>query len=100
MSISTYMSPDMILSSGAESSIFWTMVIIQIWQLTWKGVSLWKAARNKHTGWFIALLLIHLAALIDIIYIFYFSEPKRKLTLKRIIKKPEHKDKKEKSEKT
>ncbi|MBU2101533.1 hypothetical protein KKH05_02340 [Patescibacteria group bacterium] len=66
----------------ADNPLFWMMVAIQLWELPWKGVALWKAARNKHMGWFFALLLVHLAGLIDIIYIFYFSEPKKKVILK------------------
>ncbi len=62
-----------------DSPVFWTMVAIQLWELPWKGMALWRAARNRHLGWFLALLLVHLAGLIDIIYIFYFSGPKKVL---------------------
>lgn len=77
---------------GPDSTAFWMAVAIQIWELPWKGVALWRSARNKHFGWFVALLLIHLAGLIDIIYIFYFSEPKKKPILR--VRKPIKKDKK------
>ncbi len=70
---------------GLESSLmveggaFWTLVAIQLWELPWKGIALWKAARNKHMGWFVALMLVHLAGLIDIVYIFYFSDTRKKI---------------------
>src|SRR3989344_5225429 len=54
------------------------ILLIQLWELPWKGFALWQAARNRRPGWFIALLLIHLAGLIDIIYIFYISQPVKK----------------------
>ena len=63
-----------------ESGAFWTLIAIQLWELPWKGIALWRAARNKHIGWFVTLMLVHLAGLIDIIYIFYFSEPKKRIT--------------------
>jgi len=62
-----------------EGGAFWTLVAIQLWELPWKGIALWKAARNKHMGWFVALMLVHLAGLIDIVYIFYFSDTRKKI---------------------
>lgn len=66
-------------SLTAEGSLLWTLVAIKLWELPWKGVALWKAARNRHLGWFVALMLVHLAGLIDIVYIFYFSEAKKRI---------------------
>ncbi len=48
------------------------------WTLPWKGVALWKAAKNSHKRWFIALLVVNTLAILEIIYIFYFSKPKTK----------------------
>jgi hypothetical protein len=63
-----------------ESGAFWILIATQLWELPWKSIALWKAARNKHTGWFVALMLVHLAGLIDILYIFYFSSPQKRIT--------------------
>jgi hypothetical protein len=49
------------------------LLIILVWTLPWKGVALWKAAKNSHKGWFIAILVINTLAIFEIIYIFYFS---------------------------
>jgi len=49
-------------------------ILIALWSLPWKGVALWKASQNKSKGWFVALLLINTAALLDALYIFYFSK--------------------------
>ena len=51
--------------------------LISAWVLPWKGVALWKAAKNSHKKWFIALLLINTLAILEIIYIFIFSKPKK-----------------------
>lgn len=53
------------------------LVLLSVWALPWKGVALWKAARNGHTAWFIALLLLNTVALLEIVYIFFFSKPKK-----------------------
>lgn len=47
-----------------------------LWVLPWKGVALWKAAKNAHKKWFIALLILNTLAILEIIYIFYFSKKK------------------------
>ena len=56
------------------------LILILAWTLPWKGIALWKAAKNHHKGWFIALLVVNTLAILEIVYIFYFSkkqEPKQ-----------------------
>lgn len=50
------------------------IILIVLWTFPWKGVALWKAAQNKEKWWFIALLLLNTLAILEIIYIFYFSK--------------------------
>lgn len=52
------------------------LYLVLLWVLPWKGVALWRAARNGQKKWFIALLVVNTLALLEIIYIFYFSKPK------------------------
>ncbi len=52
------------------------IVVIALWSLYWQARAMWKAARAGHMGWFIALLLIHTAGILDILYIYVFSKPK------------------------
>ena len=52
-------------------------ILALIWTIPWKGVALWKAARNKHLAWFIVLFLVNTLALLEILYIFVFSKPKK-----------------------
>ena len=58
------------------------LILILAWTLPWKGIALWKAARNSHKGWFIALLVVNTLAILEIIYIFYFSKKKSEPTEK------------------
>jgi hypothetical protein len=56
--------------------------LLLLWILPWKGVALWKAARNSHKWWFIAIFLVNTFALLEILYIFIFSKkrtPKEKV---------------------
>ena len=50
--------------------------LIAVWVMPWKGVALWKAAKNNHSKWFIALFLINTLAILEIVYIFYFDKKK------------------------
>jgi len=52
------------------------MAILIIWTIPWKGVALWKSARNNHKWWFIVMLLVNSLAILEIIYIFGFSKNK------------------------
>lgn len=63
----------------------WLILLIFLWVLPWKGVALWKAARNEHKWWFIVLLVFNTMAILEIIYIFFFSKKKQ------IIEKKEEK---------
>jgi len=56
------------------NNMWWLIPAIVAWTLPWKGVALWKAARNGSKKWFIALLLINTMAILEILYIFKFSK--------------------------
>ena len=47
-----------------------------IWSLIFKGIALWRAARNHQRNWFIAFLVVNTLGILEIIYIFYFSKKK------------------------
>jgi methionyl-tRNA synthetase len=57
----------------------WIIILGIIWTLPWKGVALWKSARNSHKKWFIALLILNTLAILEILYIFVFSKKKEKI---------------------
>jgi len=47
-----------------------------VWTLPWKGVALWKAARNHQKVWFAAMLIIQTLGVLEILYIFFFQRDK------------------------
>ena len=55
----------------------WVIWLILLWVMPWKGFALWRAAENNHKKWFIALFLVNTMAILEIIYIFYFSKEKQ-----------------------
>lgn len=60
-----------LLAGGFVS--FWFLVFI-LWSIVWKGWALWIAARKGSKPWFIALLLLNTAGILEILYIFVFSK--------------------------
>ncbi|MCX6747314.1 MAG: DUF5652 family protein [Candidatus Pacearchaeota archaeon] len=63
------------------------LAVLFIWSVTWKLLGLWRAARNKSVPWFIVLALFNTIGILEILYIFIFSEMKPKKS-REPIKKP------------
>jgi hypothetical protein len=58
----------------------WLLALLALWELVWKGLALWKAARNNDKAWFVTILIINAAGLLSIAYLFVFSKrPKAQL---------------------
>lgn len=57
----------------------WIILLAALWSLPWKGVALWKAAKNNQSGWFVALLVVNTLAILEILYIFIFSKKKEQI---------------------
>jgi hypothetical protein len=58
------------------------MVLVALWTLPWKGVALWRAAKNNDLKWFVPLLVLNTLAVLEIIYIFLFSKKKKQEEIK------------------
>lgn len=50
--------------------------VLFVWSIAWKGVALWKAAKNNDKLWFLVLLIVNTAGILEIFYIFFFSKKK------------------------
>jgi len=52
-------------------------VILLIWETVWKGIALWKAAKETQKYWFIAILILNTVGILPILYIFVFKKGKK-----------------------
>jgi hypothetical protein len=59
----------------------WIFILAAIWIIPWKGVALWRAARNLNVAWFVILLIINTLGILEIVYIFAFSKKKGSIQL-------------------
>ncbi|HPF44539.1 MAG TPA: DUF5652 family protein [Syntrophomonadaceae bacterium] len=47
----------------------WIFGLLVVWSIIWKGWALWRAARLKYTGWYIALLIINTVGIFEIVFL-------------------------------
>jgi len=52
------------------------LAIVAIWSIIWKGIALWKSAKKNHLVWFIVFLITNTIGILEILYIYIFSEMK------------------------
>ncbi len=62
------------LGSGLSAGLLLLIIALVVWSFVWKGIALWKAARNSDKAWFIALLLLNTFGILEIVYIYFFAE--------------------------
>ena len=62
--------------------LFVLIILVAIWEMIWKGIALWKAGRNNHLTWFVFIFIFNTAGILPIIYIFFFSKPKKETVKK------------------
>lgn len=52
----------------------WVLVVIVIWSVVWKLLALWKSARKGDIVWFILLAVVNTIGILEILYVYIFSE--------------------------
>lgn len=57
---------------------WWWFVVLALWSIAWKGLALWVSAKKDDKIWFIALLILNTAGLLEIFYLFFFSKREKK----------------------
>ncbi len=50
------------------------LALIVIWSIIWKGLALWKSAREGSRVWFVVLLIVNTVGILDILYLYVFSK--------------------------
>ncbi len=52
------------------------LIVLIFWTLAWKGFALWHSARNHQKAWFIVMLIVNSAGILEIIYLLWFRKNK------------------------
>lgn len=63
------------LNTNMDQTLLDILILLALlWTVPWKGFALWKAAKKNHVIWFIVLLIVNTLAVLEILYIFWFSK--------------------------
>jgi methionyl-tRNA synthetase len=57
----------------------WTptsLILLLAWSLVWKGLALWHAGRRGQPWWFVILLVVNTAGILEIVYLFFVAKLK------------------------
>ena len=52
------------------------ILLVITWSLIWKGLALWKAAREESKPWFVVLLVVNTLGILEILYLYVFGVKK------------------------
>ena len=54
---------------GLSDSQLKIILVLTVWELIWKSIALWRAARNYHQVWFAVFVIFSTAGILPIIYL-------------------------------
>lgn len=57
-----------------ETAMLYWIIPLSIWELTWKGIALWKAGKSNQLLWFVAILLLNTVGILPIVYLIFFQK--------------------------
>lgn len=46
------------------------LIVLVLWSIFWKGLALWHSGQRGHAGWFVVMLIVNTAGILEIIYLF------------------------------
>lgn len=59
------------------------IIILALWTIFWKGVSMWHAARKNDSTWFVILLIFNTLGILEMFYLFGVAKIKKDKLLKK-----------------
>ena len=57
-----------------SDSMLFGLILLAIWEAIWKGLALWKAARQEQIKWFVAIFILNTVGILPIIYLQFFKK--------------------------
>jgi hypothetical protein len=53
------------------------LVLLVLWSIFWKGLALWHSGRRGEPWWFVILLVVNTAGILEIVYLFFVARLKQ-----------------------
>ena len=66
------------LGLGFSTGMMLLFSLLIIWDLVWKLLAMWKASKKNSGVWFVVLAVVNTFGILPILYIYVFSEWKKK----------------------
>jgi methionyl-tRNA synthetase len=64
-------------TAGIPGWIIALVVVLGIWEAVWKAIALWRAGNDRNLLWFVLMFVLNTLGILEIIYIFGISRPRR-----------------------
>ena len=64
---------------GYEMTLILIILLVVVWDLSWKMIALWKSARRDQKVWFIFLAIINSVGILPIIYLLLYKDQPEKV---------------------
>ena len=64
-------------NAGVPGWIIALVVVLGIWEAVWKAIALWRAGNDRNLLWFVLMFVLNTLGILEIIYIFAISQPRR-----------------------
>ncbi len=61
-----------------QPGVFGLILALVLWSSIWKGLALYRAGSLKSVPWFVVLFILNTAGILEILYLFVFSNKKHK----------------------
>ena len=61
----------MVFALTAKSVVF---LILVAWELVWKGIALWKSAKQSQKWWYISMLILNTIGILPLVYLIFFQK--------------------------
>ncbi len=66
-----------LLSNPLPNYVIVLIVVLGVWEAVWKAIALWRAGGDHNLAWFIVMFVLNTVGILEIIYIFAVSRPRR-----------------------
>jgi len=64
-----------VLSGYLANPVF--LFLLVCWSMIWKGIGLWRAAKNDQQVWYVGMLLLNFFGVLEISYLVFFQKKDR-----------------------
>jgi hypothetical protein len=50
------------------------ILLLAVWELVWRGLALWRASKHNQPAWYIVMLVLNTAGILEILYLYVFGK--------------------------